>query len=190
MNTWNKFISCVFMVPFLIMFTNHIQLVTFVYNLFILLFVNHTTMFAILKDKKQCSLWNFFQDKLKMNQGGKDLLHVKYEWTMMKTTCNVHKSTLSNSFFISVNHVCNEHHVKLKLVLNYYRLTHHLSLLRGLQECNHINFIVKENYCMKFKDVHVGWSNPTHTNAPLCMDANWAWNFSHLVPMPQLSSSN
>jgi hypothetical protein len=99
---------------------------------------------------------NFFQDKLKMNQGGKDLLHVKCEWTMMKTTCNVCKSTLFKLFFISVNHVCNEHHVKLKLVLNYYRLTHHLSLLRGLQEYKHLhNFIVKENYCMKFKDLNI-----------------------------------
>ncbi len=156
MNTWNKFISCVFMVHFLIMFTNHIQLVTFVYSWFILLFVNHTTMFAILKDKRQCSLWKKIQDKLKMNQGGKDLLHVKCEWTMMKTTCNVCKSTLSNLFFISVNHLCNEHRVKLKLVLNNYRLTHHLSLLRGLQECKHLhNFIVKENYCMKFKDLNI-----------------------------------
>jgi hypothetical protein len=28
-------------------------------------------MFAILKNKKQCSLWIFFQDKLKMKQGEK-----------------------------------------------------------------------------------------------------------------------
>jgi hypothetical protein len=74
----------------------------------------------------------------------------------METTCNVHKSTLSNLFFVSVNNVCNEHHVRLKLVLNYYRLTNQLSLLRGLQECNHLhNFIVKENYCMKFKDLNI-----------------------------------
>ncbi len=36
---------------------------------------------------------------------------------------------------------------------------------------------------------HLGRSNPTHTNAPLWMDANWARNFSHWVPIPELSSS-
>lgn len=107
---------------------------------------------------------NFFSRQIEDEPRGKDLLHVKCEWTMMKTTCYVRKSTLSNLFFISVNHVCNDHHVRLKLILNYYRLTHHLSLRRGLQECNHLhNFIVKENYCMKFKDLNIQAEVIKHT---------------------------